>query len=122
MATSRSTVHQNISLLNPYTSPNLIYPCRSGSLALGKPLTLPNLLLEGSKFLKWTDQVLLVKTNLTSLCLLINYSQSNTLMSPFQENASVPVTALVEKNGFFLYYFEQNSPDVTSIDLCQVRK
>ena len=43
-------------------------------------------------------------------------------MSPFQENASVPVTALVEKNGFFLYYFEQNSPDVTSIDLCQVSK
>ena len=96
----------------------MIYPCRSGSLALGKPLTLPNLLLEGSKFLKWTDQVLLVETNLTSLFLL----QSHTLMSPFQENASVPVTALVEKNGFFLYYFEQNSPDVTSIDLCQVRK
>jgi len=66
---------------------------RSGSLALGKPPTLPHLLLEGSKFLKWTDQ----------------------------ENSSVPVTAKVEKNGFFLYYFEQNSPDVTSIDLCQVR-
>ena len=30
---------------------------RSGSLALGKPPTLPHLLLEGSKFLKWTDQV-----------------------------------------------------------------
>ena len=99
----------------------MIYPCRSGSLALGKPLTLPNLLLEGSKFLKWTDQVLLVKTNLTSP-FFTDKLQSNTIMSPFQENASVPVTALVEKNGFFLYYFEQNSPDVTSIDLCQVRK
>ena len=42
-------------------------------------------------------------------------------MSINQENSSVPVTAKVEKNGFFLYYFEQNSPDVTSIDLCQVR-
>ena len=51
----------------------MIYPCRSGSLALGKPLTLPNLLLEGSKFLKWTDQVLLLKTNLASLFLLINF-------------------------------------------------
>ena len=51
----------------------MICPCRSGSLALGKPLTLPNLLLEGSKFLKWTDQVLLVETNLLSLFLLTNY-------------------------------------------------
>ena len=34
---------------------------RSGSLALGKPLTLPYLLLEGSKFLKWTDQVSLLQ-------------------------------------------------------------
>ena len=42
-------------------------------------------------------------------------------MSTNQESSSVPVTAKVEKNGFFLYYFEQNSPDVTSIDLCQVR-
>ena len=33
----------------------------------------------------------------------------------------MPVTAKVEKNGFFLYYFEQNSPDVTVIELCQVR-
>ena len=41
----------------------LFYIHRSGSLALGKPPTLPKLLVEGSKFLKWTDQVCMLRSS-----------------------------------------------------------
>jgi len=66
---------------------------RSGSLAFAKPPPIHQKLLDGDKFLKWTDQ----------------------------ENTAVPVTVMVEKNGFFLYYFDQKDREVSTIDLCQVR-
>jgi len=65
---------------------------RSGSLAPAPP-ALPQDLLDGAKFLKWTDQ----------------------------DSMAVPVTVMIERNGFFLYYFDQKDREVSVIDICQIR-
>jgi len=65
---------------------------RSGSIALSKPVTIHQKLLDGEKFLKWTDQ----------------------------ENTAIPVTLMVDRAGFFLYYFDQKD-EVSIIDICQIR-
>lgn len=65
---------------------------RSGSLALSKPISIHQKLLDGEKFLKWTEQ----------------------------ENTAIPVTLMVDRNGFFLYYFDQKD-EVSIIDICQIR-
>ena len=38
----------------------------------------------------------------------------------FQENTAIPVTLMVDKGGFFLYYFDQKD-EVSVIDICQIR-
>lgn len=38
----------------------------------------------------------------------------------FQENTAIPVTLMVDRNGFFLYYFDQKD-EVSIIDICQIR-